>query len=261
VTDKKGAGLMLAPFFKLSKFETIGSTNTHARQMGDDGLPEGQVVWSLRQESGVGRRGRQWTSPEGNLYCSILLRPKCTMVEAARLSFLVAIALHRALREFVPQHVPMALKWPNDLLVDGHKIAGILLESKSGVDNELQWLVIGTGVNVANFPKTTEGLPATSIAEVGGSLDVEAIFIRYTEQFLYLYKLWEEKGFAPIREEWLKWAVGRGKPVKVRLADREFSGIFEDLDPSGALVLTMDDGSKKLVTAGEVFFVSQDNKK
>ncbi|MBL4739536.1 MAG: biotin--[acetyl-CoA-carboxylase] ligase [Sneathiella sp.] len=252
--NKGGGGLTLPPFFSLSAFDTIGSTNEYARELADQGAIEGQLVWSRVQEQGVGRRGREWTSPEGNLYCSLLIRPDCTAAEGAKLSFLVAVALHKTLHEFLPMGSDLALKWPNDLLVNKQKIAGILLESKSNASGNLDWLVIGTGVNIENYPKVTEGLPATCLKKEGGRGSVNRVLESYCLNLLELYTIWQEDGFEPIRQMWLKRATGIGSPIIVRLADKEFSGIFSGLDPSGALILTDNDGSIKHVTAGEIFF-------
>lgn len=249
-----GGGLQLPPFFELSAFQTIDSTNVEARRLAELGMAEGQVVWALKQESGVGRRGRQWSSPEGNLYCSILLRPDCDATQGAKLSFLIAVALHDAIAEFLPDGMKMALKWPNDILIEGRKTAGILLESKSNSHNKLDWLVVGTGINVANHPKVTEGLPAISLKEVGATVKLDALLKAYCLNLEKLYAHWKRDGFTPIRSLWLERATGIGSEVTVRLPKSSFHGIFKNLDESGALVLTMKDGSTKLVTAGEVFF-------
>jgi len=249
-----GSGVSLPPFFELSAFDTIGSTNDEARRLADLECREGQLIWSLIQTSGVGRRGRQWSSPSGNLYCSILLRPNCDAAEGARLSFLVAVALFNTLKQVLPDTTSMALKWPNDILIDGKKVAGILLESRSNSDNQLDWLIVGTGVNVTTFPTVTDGLAATSIDQAGASVKLETLLYSYASHFLDLYQAWKEDGFAFIRDAWLDKASGRGERVTVKLANSQFSGIFKDMDLSGALMLTLDDGSTKLVTAGEVFF-------
>ncbi len=247
-------GIDLPPFFTLSAFETIGSTNIYARELADKGAAEGQLVWSLIQEQGVGRRGRGWTSPRGNLYCSVLLRPDCTASEGAKLSFMVAVALHRALVDHLPEDRKTSLKWPNDLLINRKKLAGILLESKSDASGRLDWLVIGTGVNIASYPKKTEGLPATSLKNEGATLNVQKVLEGYAFHLLDLYTLWKENGFEPVRQAWLAAAGGIGERITVRLPGEEFGGLFTDLDPDGALVLKQDDGSVRLINAGEVFF-------
>ncbi len=253
-----GGGPQLPPFFELSVFQTIDSTNVEARRLAELGMAEGQIVWALRQQSGVGRRGRQWASPEGNLYCSVLLRPDCDATEGAKLSFLIAVALYDAIAEFLPGDTKMALKWPNDILIEGRKSAGILLESKSNSHNKLDWLVVGTGINVANYPKVTEGLPAISLMEAGANVKLEELLKAYCVNLDKLYGQWKRNGFNAIRTLWLERATGIGSEVTVRLPKSSFQGTFKNLDESGALVLTMKDGSTKLVTAGEVFFSGTD---
>jgi len=249
-----GSGVSLPPFFELSAFDTIGSTNEEAKRLAGFGRGEGQLVWSLKQTQGVGRRGRQWNSPSGNLYCSLLLRPDCEAAEGAKLSFLVAVALFDTLHKILPDEAPLSLKWPNDILIEGKKVAGILLESKSNTKNQLEWLIVGTGVNVASFPQVTDGLDATSIKQFGGTVKLEQLLYSYASNFLELYELWQTQGFAPIRDKWLARAGGLGTEVTVKLANTQFQGTFTDMDETGALVLTMSGGSTKLVTAGEVFF-------
>ncbi len=247
-------GIDLPPFFTLSAFQSINSTNVEARRLAEMNEPEGQIVWALKQESGVGRRGRSWSSPEGNLYCSVLLRPNVSAVEGAKLSFLIAVALHDAIKPYVPKTCHMALKWPNDILLNSKKTAGILLESKSNSQNMLDWLIVGTGVNIAAFPSMTDGLQATSITDVGGAVKTEDLLRGYCQQLHELYENWRLQGFEFVRQKWLQRAQGIGQAVTVKLTNETFNGIFQDLDTSGALVLTLPDGSTRLVTAGEVFF-------
>lgn len=247
-------GIDLPPFFSLHAFETIDSTNLFARNLADQGEREGALVWSLKQEQGVGRRGRDWSSPSGNLYCSVLLRPDCDAAEGAKLSFLIAIALLRAVKDTLPDPDAIALKWPNDLLINRKKLAGILLESKSDTNGKLDWLVVGTGVNIATFPQVTEGLAATSLNNEGSHATVQQVLENYSYQLLELYMLWKTEGFDPIRRIWMDHAIGLGEKITVRLPAEEFTGIFQDLDPGGALVLALENGETRLVTAGEVFF-------
>ncbi|PHQ69705.1 MAG: biotin--[acetyl-CoA-carboxylase] ligase [Sneathiella sp.] len=251
-----GGGIVdLPPFFSLSAFDTVGSTNLEARKQADAGMPEGKIVWSRRQEQGVGRRGRNWSSPEGNLYCSLLLRPECDPLTGATLSFLIAVALHKAISSALPVGSDIKVKWPNDILINGKKSAGILLESKTRVDGTLDYVIVGTGVNIAAYPKDTDGLPATSIKAAGGNVTIELLLSRYAHHFLESYMIWKADGFAPIRAEWLIRAAGLGQKISVKLSDMPLEGVFSGLDETGALILTLDDGKTKRITAGEVFIV------
>lgn len=249
----------LPPFFRLHAFDSVGSTNVEARNLAEAGAEEGTLVWTRRQEQGVGRRGRTWSSPEGNLYCSLVLRPDCEVAAAARLSFLIALAIRRAIAGFLSPDVPLELKWPNDILVDRKKCAGILLESKMRADGRMDYVVVGTGINIASYPEKTDGLPATSLAAAGAKRSVEEVLSAYSYSFLDLYTTWRQQGFEPVRQGWLAHATGIGESVTVRLADETLEGTFVGLDPNGALILGMRSGEKRLVTAGEVFFSARAN--
>ncbi len=147
--------------------ETVDSTNNAAKQLAREGAAAGMVVWAMQQTAGRGRRGRSWVSPPGNLYASLLLRPSCPPEEAAQLGFVTALAVADALEEMAPGLPPIACKWPNDVLVGGRKIAGILLESEIGADQNLAFLIIGLGVNLVFAPADAE-FPATSLSRARG---------------------------------------------------------------------------------------------
>lgn len=249
-----GGGISLPPFFDLQYFASIGSTNVHLRELADKGAAEGRLIWAGAQHGGVGRRGRHWSSPEGNLYCSLLLRPDKSVAEAAQLSFVTAIALHEAVMSFLPLQTALELKWPNDILLGGRKLAGILLESKSRTNGTVEWVVIGTGVNVASHPDVTDGLDAISLKTAGTTVSSGALLERYATAILKWYFLWLEQGFEPVRRQWLAHGHGLGKRLTVRLPSQTFEGIFDGLDEKGVLQLRTDDGKIVPVSAGEVFF-------
>ncbi len=242
--------------FRLVAFDCLDSTNDEARRRADAGATAGTVVWARRQESGRGRRGRAWISPGGNLYCSIILRPACPLAIAAQLSLVTAVAVADAVARWLPEGPTPQVKWPNDVLVGGAKIAGILLESSPGMDGRLDWVVVGAGINIAGFPAETE-FPATALmGRVGGALpEVEAVLTGLLSVFSRWYQAWVRGGFDPIREAWLERAAGLGGPVTVRLDDRSFSGTLTGLDADGALLLAPDGGGPiRRVAAGDVFF-------
>jgi len=255
VIPSGSGGIDLPPFFSLTALETVGSTNVEARKRAEAGDPEGRIVWARRQEQGVGRRGRNWVSPEGNLYCSLVLRPACSPLAGACLSFLVAVALHKAIAPRLKPGMDIKLKWPNDILIDGRKTAGILLESKTGPTGNLDYIIVGTGINITAFPEVTDGLSAISLKQAGAFVKVEELLSAYAYNLLESYMLWKRDGFGPIREQWLLRATGLGGRITVKLADRVLEGVFSGLDEQGALILILDTGERKLITAGEVFIV------
>ncbi len=246
-----GVAPRLPGFYSLIALEAAGSTNDEARALAERGAPAGTLVWAKRQTAGRGRRGRPWESPIGNLYCSVVLRPPVGPAVAAQLSFVTALALGEGVRESLPPGSVVRYKWPNDVLIDGGKVAGILLESQIGEKGLLEWVLIGTGVNVASFPPGTER-PATSLSRAGANLSVVDVLTAYARSFWTWFVVWERDGFGPVREAWLRRAAGLGEAIEVRLPDRTLSGTFDALDASGSLVLLTSHG-RRTVSAGEVF--------
>lgn len=203
-------------------------------------LADGHWVIADRQTAGRGRRGRVWGDGAGNLMTSVLVRAEGPVQQ---LSFVTALALRTALN--IGGRVK--LKWPNDLLLDGVKVSGILLERSGDA------LVIGMGVNLAQHPEGTER-PATSLAAAGlpvpTPLDVLA---RLMQAFAEYRRLWAASGFGPIRDLWLEHAAGVGDRIAARLGAETIEGRFEGLEADGALALRLDDGRLRAVHAGEVF--------
>jgi BirA family biotin operon repressor/biotin-[acetyl-CoA-carboxylase] ligase len=241
----------LPAFFRRYDFDQLASTNDEAKRLARAGAPEGCLVVARRQSGGRGRRGRSWESPAGNLYCSLLLRPASSLAEAAQVSFVAAVALAEALSGWL-EASRIGLKWPNDVLVDGAKISGILLESEADVAGRCDWLVVGMGVNVGCAPA---GLAraVTSLAEAARvPVTADAVLGALAPAFLSWYDRWRQDGFAPVRSAWLARAAFVGQPIEVRLADGAIEGRFEDLGPDGSLVLRLDDGNTREIGAGEI---------
>jgi BirA family biotin operon repressor/biotin-[acetyl-CoA-carboxylase] ligase len=238
-------------------FADIDSTNEEARRLGEAG--EAGPVWITAevQTAGRGRRGRAWASPSGNFMGTFFLRPQCSPRKAAELSFVAAVAVHDAVDGLLPPTLrpDLKLKWPNDLLHGGRKLAGILLESSGIAGAELAWLAIGMGINLAQYPDNVE-FPATSLAALGvpGVTPAQALE-RLAAAFDVRIRQWRDvQGFAAIREAWLARAAGLGGPITVRLADETFEGTFEGLAPDGALEVRLPSGTLRQVSAGDVFF-------
>jgi BirA family biotin operon repressor/biotin-[acetyl-CoA-carboxylase] ligase len=238
--------------FRLVAYGTIGSTNDEAKRLAREGADEGLVVCAAQQDVGRGRRGRSWMSPPGNLYTSLLLRPRCRAAAAAQLGFVAALGLGDALDELIPQGIDFRLKWPNDVLANGKKLAGILLETEMVAGDVPDFVVIGIGVNLVSSPRDTP-YAATSLAEEGaleiGPAVMLETFIRHFAEWL---DRWREAGFAPIREAWLGRASGLGQAIQVRLERDTLDGRFLDLDDDGALMLGTPGGSRR-IAAGEIF--------
>lgn len=244
----------LPPGYALVEHDRIPSTNDEAARLGAAGAADGTVVWARRQSAGRGRRGRGWRSPEGNLYCSVLMRPAVSLAEAAGLSFVAAVAAGDTVAGFLPPDARVEHKWPNDVLVGGAKIAGILLEASGRAGAAADWVVVGCGVNVGADPEL-EGVPTATLAGLAGrDIPVRDVLAALLDNLRQWRGRWESRGFAPVREGWLARARGLGEAIAVRLPREELHGRFDGIDDSGALLLRLSDATHRPISAGDVYF-------
>ncbi len=219
--------------WQIHHFDSVASTNQTARS-----FPTDSVVVACSQSGGRGRYGRVWESPVGNLY--LWAGVGDYGAQTPLLAFVVGVAVAEALSNY-----SVRLKWPNDVLLNGRKMAGILLEKTDDCRT-----IIGIGVNVSSCP--TEGM-LYKTACLGKGISITEVEKRILESLDRNLTLFEVKGFNCIRERWLTYAIGLGECITVRLPDKQVSGIFKELSPDGALVLATSDKTC-LITAGDVFF-------
>lgn len=238
--------------YDLVKRDRVTSTNESLRALADEGAPEGTMLVARSQSAGRGRYGRRWQSPEGNLYLSVLLRPDCAPMQALQLGFVAGVALGDAISARVPASVPVQHKWPNDILLDGKKLAGILLESGTTGGAKLDWLVIGMGVNVVSAPKDT-AFPATALADHGCTLGPGDLIAPIAHALSHWIERWRKDGFAPVRAAWYARAYRRGQAVQVRFENGAKSGLFVGLDDDGAMLLQTAGGARERLSYGAVF--------
>jgi BirA family transcriptional regulator, biotin operon repressor / biotin---[acetyl-CoA-carboxylase] ligase len=238
---------------RLVSLGDVGSTNAEAFARARAGERGPLWITARRQTAGRGRRGRAWVSEPGNLYASLLLTDPAPPQRAAELSLVAALAVHDALSERAGVLGPrLTLKWPNDVLCDGAKLAGILVEGEALPGGPLA-VVIGIGVNCAHHPAAT-AYPATNLAAAGVLVAPESLAQALIAAMARRLGEWDAgKNFAAIRAAWLKRAAGLGAPARVRLPDREIEGVAETLDETGRLVLRLADGSRERIAAGEMF--------
>ncbi len=239
--------------YALKEFDIIDSTNEEARRIARAG--EAGPVWIIAQQqvSGRGRRGRAWESPKGNLAATLLLRPEKSPGDAAQLSFVAALAAADTIQSFV-HGTRIAIKWPNDILANGRKVAGILLESASAGTGHLDWLAIGIGINLVFYPEGME-FPAISLLALGEPVPSagDALLV-LADRWAKWYEDWKTRGFADIRDAWLARAACIGERIRARLQNEEISGVFEGIDETGALILRVTRDCVRRIAAGEVFF-------
>lgn len=230
----------------IRRYETLDSTNEEARRLAAKGDVGPLWIVARVQTQGRGRRGRDWVSETGNLFATHLTH--ALRERAGELTFAAALATADTVAALAPSR-NVQVKWPNDVLLNGRKTAGILLEAFAP-----DALAIGIGINLAHCPEGTE-FPATSIKnETGVAPTPEAAITRLAAFMASWYERWTREGMAGLRDAWLARASHRGKTVHARLEREEITGVFDDLDPNGALVLRMPDGATRRIAAGDVFF-------
>ena len=211
------------------------------------GLEEGVWLRAERQTLGRGRQGRSWASPLGNLYASTLIRIRPSDPAAPTLALVAAVALEETVSVYVPGMA--VLKWPNDLLIDGAKLSGILLERAGDA------VVIGIGVNLAHHPTDTDRR-ATSLAAYDVAVAPEDFIETLAEAFARWVECWRGQGIDMVRRRWVANAHPTGTPLNVRLPDGPaIDGLFDGLDPEGALILRLADGTRRVIHAGDVFLL------
>jgi BirA family biotin operon repressor/biotin-[acetyl-CoA-carboxylase] ligase len=265
-------GFQLAPTatadgFRLEAHDAVGSTNALALERGIAGDPGRLWVVSKKQESGRGRRGRAWATPEGNLAATLLKVLDHDLQHAATLGFVAGLALADALDAVAPnarfsvgvdggsgQGVKrFELKWPNDVLASGSKLAGILLESTLLGQGRLA-IAIGIGVNVVAHP-TDVPYPATSLASLGAGVDAETLFLAVSDAWSENERVWAGgRGLASIRKRWLARAAGLGSEVAVRIEGNVVRGVFETIDEDCRFVIRDAKGETVKIAAGDVHF-------
>jgi BirA family biotin operon repressor/biotin-[acetyl-CoA-carboxylase] ligase len=239
---------------KFHYFAEIGSTNTHARELAEKGAAEGEVVLAESQTHGRGRLGRRWESPPfANLYFSVILRPKLAPVYAPQITLTAAVALAEAIDSLIP--LSPVIKWPNDILVNGKKLAGILAEAVC-IAERVEYVILGIGVNV-NCP--VEVMPqdlrqrATSLFDVTRiHMDREFVLRRLIQGLDRCYGDLEQFGFEAIAPQWEARFGLRGKRVRIELRDQVLIGRACGLARDGALLVEGDDGILQKVIAGDV---------
>jgi BirA family biotin operon repressor/biotin-[acetyl-CoA-carboxylase] ligase len=242
--------------YPISSFEEIDSTNAEARRRAEAGETGPLWITAQRQTAGRGRRGRAWETGPGNLAATLLITLDKSPGDASLSAFVTALAVSDLAIDWAPAAL-VKLKWPNDVMVDGRKVAGVLIESGKAPDGRL-WLAIGVGVNLRTPPAQSER-PATALY---GHLNpgitepptpAQALE-RLSHHFQHWLRVWDGQGTTAVLAAWTARAQGMGGPCAAHLDRETVEGIAEGLDPDGALRLRLPDGSLRRITAGDVFF-------
>jgi len=264
VDDGRGQGAVLT--HNIRTVAETGSTNVDMLMLAGSGASEGLWLRAERQTGGRGRQGRAWSSPEGNLYASTLVRLRPHDPQAATLALVAAIALEEVVSAYLLPgegrgpvgrgqmlgaglSLRTLIKWPNDLLLDGAKLSGILLERAGDA------VVIGMGVNLAHHPVDL-GRPATSLAAHGAAPDPADFLATLADAFERWLGIWRVQGLAPVRARWMERAHPPGTALTARLPDGSaIDGLFQGLDGEGALILRLADGTSRVIHAADIFLI------
>lgn len=237
----------------IAYYDEVSSTNTIAHEFVRQGAAEGTLIIAESQTEGRGRMGKKWHSPKGTgIWMSLVLKPRIPIYFTPQLTLLTAVALCRSIKRMTDTEID--IKWPNDLLIAGKKVCGILLES-SAEDERLKYVVCGIGVSVnlqpADFPKELQPIATSLAIESGREVGREGLIAEFLKQFEDLYELYHTQGFGPIRTLWEALSITLNRPVTIRTAQGVIEGIATSLDESGALVVTQRDGQVTRVYSGD----------
>ena len=236
-------------------FETVDSTSLEAKRRADAGEEGPRWFIALKQTAGYGRQGRAWSQATGDFSGTLLFKPGCATDQLGQISFIAALSVASALDEVIaPEKI--TFKWPNDVLIDGAKAAGILLEHLGPADiskDGAPLLAVGIGVNIVSAPADVPYPTARLVDHADNAPSPQDLAARIDHHFWAYLKDWETNGFANIRRLWLTRARGIGAEIRVRLPNEELSGVFEGLDESGALIL-QSGAEKRIISAGDVYF-------
>lgn len=231
--------------------DSVVSTNIVALEIANSG--EAGPLWVTAQEQtgGKGSRGRGWVSERGNLYSSLMFDSDCKPADAPTLAFAISLGLHAALTRLAPKK-ELKLKWPNDVMLEGRKVSGILLERHRVKERDV--FIVGMGINIAHHPSQTNHA-ATHLAEHGIEATPEFLFSMLTQEMAGIIGYWDHGlGFSQIRKLWLDHACGIGERITARTLNEEMSGIFKDIDCDGQLVLSLDNGESEKISVADIFF-------
>lgn len=230
-------------------YASLDSTNDTAYKLAEDGAKEGTVIIAEKQKKGKGRQGRAWVSPKGGIYLSCIIRPDIEPKEVAKITLVSAVAVCTSIRKTA--NIPAMIKWPNDIVIDGKKICGILTEMKAEQD-KVDFLIVGIGINVDNELSLLPKGSTTLSEEAGGNISKVELTKSVLENLEHYIGLFKKEGFKIIRDEWHDLSETISRHVKVQCHEGKIEGQALDLDADGALVIRLENGFHKRILSGDV---------
>lgn len=240
-------------------YQEIGSTNDEAFRLGMEGAPEGTVIVANSQSAGKGRLQRSWFSPpSSNIYTSVILRPEFNPADAPRITIMAGLAAAQTIETYCPRKT--RIKWPNDILLDGKKVCGILAQMQSNED-KIDFIILGIGINVNiaadEFPPEIRNIATSIAAQSGGYHSRQDLLITLYKNLSKWYKTLTSTGFEMIREEWLKMASLIGSETQVKFRDEIIKGKALGIDERGALVMSDSKGKTVKILAGDASILKE----
>jgi BirA family biotin operon repressor/biotin-[acetyl-CoA-carboxylase] ligase len=239
---------------RIEALREIDSTNRLAKDLAHQGAPEGTIVIAECQSQGRGRMGRKWFSPDGHgIYCSFILRPRLSPADVSGITLMTAVAVADLLRS--ETDLPAQIKWPNDILVGGKKISGILTEASMEMDL-VDFAIIGWGLNVniplQAFPEDLRGMATSLLIETGRTFHRRPLLQGFLKRFEDLYSIFLAQGLLPILERWKEFTDILGRPITLEVLGKSITGEVSDIDPSGALLLRDPAGKTHRIHSGDI---------
>lgn len=244
--------------FNFLHYDSLDSTNNEVKRLCNDEYPEGTTVIAATQTAGKGRLGRRWVSPRGNLYFSILLKPRVPLDTLSQLSLVAGLALGETIKHYLKEKHIISLKWPNDVLINGQKVAGILVETDMvACQIDTCPCFLGIGVNFINYPEFT-AYPATCLKDYMDNVpSMENFLESYVINLSSMYSIWQKKGFMKLKNDWLELAYGLGKmAVATSQKVGQVVGEFFTITDEGGIVIRDEDNKEHIISSSEVTFIS-----
>lgn len=254
-TEASAQAIGLPRGYRLAVLEIVDSTNAVARQLSERGPSDRIVIWAKAQAAGRGRARRVWKSPPGNLYLSTILVPSVPLSRAYEISFLASVALVDCLLSLLPDTAEVRVKWPNDVLINRAKVAGILVETEGDGAGGLSHAILGVGLNLASAPEI-ENYPTTSVSEHGVDVVPADVLPRLIQLLETWRTRWETEGRAVVLDAWRRHLYGLGAPVRVTVGSEAIEGTLDGVDAFGAAEIREPSGRLRRVTAGDMLIAS-----
>ena len=232
--------------------ERPDSASAHAQRLAREGADEGTLVWAQGQSNATGRAGNTWMSGHNNLHCALILRPELPFAECCQLALLATVACSIAMAEQAEPLIELRYRWPNDVLINRGKVAGVGLSGQLSGDN-VSWLVLSVNVNVFEHP-AVKGFAAASMRGEGfAQHDRELLLSAYSRELVSWLGRWSDEGFAPVKRAWLARGDAENIPYVINLKDHTISGVFSELSDNGDVILKTNSGDRETVALVDFF--------